>query len=107
MRDLPTEEMNYNEEMTPEEMPTEPMRKPESSQRQTGDEVMKRWSRLAMSLWWLRWGIDLVVSSGKTTLAEEMPIARAMQECADEPSDSEVTAEGDEGDCEAMVKRRR
>ena len=65
------------------------------------------WSRFAMSLWWLRWGIDLVVSSGKTTLAEEMPIARAMQECADEPSDSEVTAEGDEGDCEAKVKRRR
>ena len=38
-------------------------------------------------------------------LAEEMPIARAKvrrRRC-----DSEVIAEGDEGDCEAKVKRRR
>ena len=47
------------------------------------------WSRLAMNLWWLRWGIDLVVQSGTTTLAQEIPIARAMQECADHDSDDE------------------
>ena len=44
----------------------------------------ENWGRLVMGFWWRVLGIDIVVMGCRNTLAQELPIARAMQSLSDD-----------------------
>ena len=44
----------------------------------------ENWGRLVMGFWWRVLGIDIVVMGCRNTLAQELPIAAAMQSLSDD-----------------------